>query len=58
MIINEIKKITSFKRYVPVHQGILMLNIWEGNMYASGDDYWLLLTHFEPKDENEKEDDD
>ena len=58
--IAKTSNITSYNRYVPVKNGNLMLDTWKGNMYLmdKNDVYWKLRASLEPKDENEKEDDD
>ena len=60
--IAKTSNITSYNRYVLVGKGAMMLDTWKGNLYImdgeSDDGYWKLLMSLEPKDENEKEDDD
>ena len=59
--IAKTSNITSYNRYEPIGKGGMMLDTWKGNLYImdtkSDDGYWKLLTSFEPKDENDKEDD-
>ena len=61
--IAKTSNITSYNRYEPVSHGMLlfMLDTWKGNLYGRSmvaGEHWTFLTSLEPKDENEKEDDD
>ena len=60
--IAKTSNITSYNRYELVRNGGMMLDTWKGNLYImdgeSDDGHWKLLMSLEPKDENEKEDDD
>ena len=60
--IAKTSKITSYDRYMPVSNSVMMLDKWKGNLYIvdgkSDDRYWKPLATLKPKDDNEIEDDD